>query len=183
MSITLVGDLKEAINVKKAPRFNDIAADELKLWKVEIHDDCDDLLSTLTLENNAELTTPAGEHIHVLVEPPASTATSNREQELLDRIAVLEESLSKSVRRQLKGQKLINLQINLLSNNAFTSYFTTYYNLGLSFAEFDQPVFICLAICKLAKIELQERVGIRFFSLSALLVTAYGISQLKLEDV
>ncbi|GET58562.1 hypothetical protein GLOIN_2v1768440 [Rhizophagus irregularis DAOM 181602=DAOM 197198] len=30
-------------------------------------------------------------------EPPASTATSNREQELLDRIAVLEESLSKSV--------------------------------------------------------------------------------------
>ncbi|PKB97236.1 hypothetical protein RhiirA5_506297 [Rhizophagus irregularis] len=36
------------------------------------------------------------EHIHVLVDPPPSTAISSREQELLDRIALLEKSLSKS---------------------------------------------------------------------------------------
>ncbi|CAB4416225.1 unnamed protein product [Rhizophagus irregularis] len=36
------------------------------------------------------------EHIHVLVEPPETTATSSREQELLDRIASLEKSLNKS---------------------------------------------------------------------------------------
>ena len=74
---------------------------------MKIPDDRDDLLSNLTLENNAELlatkkvskyfpVSPAEEHIHVLVEPPASTATSSREQELLDRIASLEESLNKS---------------------------------------------------------------------------------------
>lgn len=33
----------------------------------------------------------------LIIEPPVSTAISSREQELLDRIALLEESLNKSV--------------------------------------------------------------------------------------
>ena len=31
----LVGDLKDAIKKKRSPRFDDIAADELDLWKVD----------------------------------------------------------------------------------------------------------------------------------------------------
>ena len=34
-----VGDLKELIKAKKAPRFNDIAPDELTLWRVNIPQD------------------------------------------------------------------------------------------------------------------------------------------------
>jgi hypothetical protein len=34
-----VGDLKDRINTKKAPEFDDIAADKLSLWKVSIPDD------------------------------------------------------------------------------------------------------------------------------------------------
>ena len=41
-------------------------------------------------------TSPPKKHIHILVESPASTAISSREQELLDRIASLEETLNKS---------------------------------------------------------------------------------------
>ena len=105
---SLVGDLKEAIKVKKTPEFNNFPADRLKLWKVEIPDDRDDLLSNLTLQDQPELLAtreigdywsekPSKRHIHVLVEPPVSATTSSREQELLDRIALLEESLNKSV--------------------------------------------------------------------------------------
>ncbi|CAG8772162.1 8976_t:CDS:2, partial [Funneliformis caledonium] len=57
----------------------------------------------------------AKRNIHVIVEPPMSTATSSREQELLDRIASLEESLNKSVheldvvsRRLSIGQRILD---------------------------------------------------------------------------
>ncbi|KAF9119198.1 hypothetical protein BGX30_004017 [Mortierella sp. GBA39] len=37
-----VDDLKNLIKTKKAPRFDDVAADELTLWRVSIPDDDDD---------------------------------------------------------------------------------------------------------------------------------------------
>src|SRR2546423_12201230 len=104
----LVGHLKDAIKAKNQNDFAGVDAVKLKLWNVKIPDDRDDLLSNLSLQDQPELLAtreigdywtekPAKRHIHVLVEPPASTATSSREQELLDRIASLEESLNKSV--------------------------------------------------------------------------------------
>jgi hypothetical protein len=75
---------------------------------VPISDDHVDPLNNLSLEDSEELLairkiskyfpdSPPEEHIHVIVSPPETTATSSREQELLDRIALLEESLNKSV--------------------------------------------------------------------------------------
>src|ERR1051325_8531970 len=103
----LVGHLKEAIKAKKHKTFHDVEADELKLWKKEIPDDQDDLLSSLTLIDGDELLatkkiskyfpdSPPEEHIHVLVSPPEATTASSREQELLEEIASLKEKLSKS---------------------------------------------------------------------------------------
>src|SRR3989337_639491 len=78
----LVGHLKEAIKEKIDVPAN-FKAKDLKLWKKEIPDDQDDLLSNLTLNDGDELLatkkiskyfpdSPLEEHIHVLVEPPAS---------------------------------------------------------------------------------------------------------------
>ncbi|CAB4418757.1 unnamed protein product [Rhizophagus irregularis] len=105
---SLVGDLKKVIKAEKAPEFDHFPADKLKLWKVEIGDDRDDLLSNLTLQDQPELLatkkiskyfpdSPAEECIHVIVEPPASTVTSSREQLLLDQVASLQALLNKSV--------------------------------------------------------------------------------------
>src|SRR3954469_3238651 len=104
----LVGHLKKVIKAEKHKTFHDVEADELKLWKVSIPDDHDDPLSKLTLKDGDELlaTREIGDywtekapkrHIHVLVEPPALTSTSNREQELLDQVASLQALLNKSV--------------------------------------------------------------------------------------
>ena len=103
----LVGHLKKVIKAEKAPEFDHFPADRLKLWNVTIPDDRDDLLSSLTLNDKDELLTAReiGEywteklpkrHIHVLAKPPASTAISNREKELLEENASLKEKLSKS---------------------------------------------------------------------------------------
>ena len=103
----LVGHLKKAIKAEKSPVFDNFPADELKLWKVPISDDHVDPLNNLSLEDSDELLairkiskyfpdSPPEESIHVIVSPPESTATSSREQELLDRIATLEASLNKS---------------------------------------------------------------------------------------
>src|ERR1044072_4371386 len=105
---SLIGDLKGVIKESQKPFFDSIPTKDIKLWNVKIPDDQDDLLSRLTLNDGDELLAtkkiskcfpdlPPEEHIHVLVEPPETTATSSREQELLDRIASLEESLNKSV--------------------------------------------------------------------------------------
>src|ERR1051326_44768 len=101
----LVGHLKKVIKAEKQNDFAGIDADRLKLWKKEIPDDQDNLLSNLTLNDGDELLAtrelgdywtekPPKRNIHVIIEPPESTATSSREQELLDRIASLEESLN-----------------------------------------------------------------------------------------
>ncbi|RGB36231.1 hypothetical protein C1646_758340 [Rhizophagus diaphanus] len=104
---SLIGDLKEAIK-DKIDTPAGFKAKDLKLWNVKIPDDQDDLLRNLTLNGGDELLAtreivnywsekPPKRYIHVLVEPPPSTTSSNREQKLLERIALLEKSLSKSV--------------------------------------------------------------------------------------
>ena len=105
----LVGHLKDAIKVKKSPEFDNFSADRLKLWKVMIPDDQDDLLSNLTLNDGDELLAtreigdywtekPPKRNIHVIVSPPESTTTtSSREQELLEEVASLRALINKSV--------------------------------------------------------------------------------------
>ena len=77
----LVGHLKEAIRAKKQNDFAGIDADKLRLWKVTIPDDQDDLLSNLTLNDGDELLatkkiskyfpdSPPEEHIHIIVKLP-----------------------------------------------------------------------------------------------------------------
>jgi hypothetical protein len=103
-----ISELKKAIKAEKAPEFDNFPADRLKLWKVEIPDDRDDPLRNLTLQNSDELLatkkiskyfldSPPEEHIHVLVEPPVSTAISSEVFELREQLASLQELLKKSV--------------------------------------------------------------------------------------
>ncbi|PKK56768.1 hypothetical protein RhiirC2_799321, partial [Rhizophagus irregularis] len=77
----LVGHLKEAIKAKNLQTFANVDAKDLKLWKKEIPDDQDDLLSNLTLNDGDELLatkkilkyfpdSPPEEHIHVIVKLP-----------------------------------------------------------------------------------------------------------------
>ncbi|CAG8606994.1 2567_t:CDS:2 [Gigaspora margarita] len=92
-----ISELKEAIKTKKPQSFTN---------KVPISNDHDQLRN-LSLEDSDELlaindigdywsTSPPKEHIHILVSLLESTATSSREQKLLDRITSLEEKLSKN---------------------------------------------------------------------------------------
>ncbi|CAB4413099.1 unnamed protein product [Rhizophagus irregularis] len=93
----LVGDLKEAIKDKiDVPA--GFKAKDLKLWNVSIPDDQDDLLRNLTLNDGDELL--ATREIATIVErlePPVSTVTSSREEELFDQVASLQALLNKSV--------------------------------------------------------------------------------------
>src|SRR3954469_24206873 len=83
----LVGHLKKIIKAEKQNDFAGVDADKLKLWKKEIPDDQDDLLSNLSLQDKDELLAtrdigdywtekPPKRHIHVLVESPVTNATS-----------------------------------------------------------------------------------------------------------
>src|SRR5215471_14356817 len=102
---SLVGDLKEAIKDKIDVPAN-FKAKDLKVWKVKIPDNRDDLLSNLTLNDGDELLatkkiskyfpdTPLEEHIHVLVEPPETT-TSDEVLKLKEEVASLKEKFSKN---------------------------------------------------------------------------------------
>src|SRR5579871_6728865 len=108
----LVGHLKEAIKEKIDVPAN-FKAKDLKLWKKEIPDDQDDLLSNLILNDEPELLAtreigdywtekPPKRNIHVIVEPPETTTTSSREQELLDQVASLQALLNKSTHGMYK---------------------------------------------------------------------------------
>src|SRR5688572_330674 len=90
---SLVGDLKEVIKAKNAQTFANVDAKDIKLWKVPISDDHVDLLSNLSFQDSDELLairkiskyfpdSPAEEHIHVLVSPPETIATSDEVLEL-----------------------------------------------------------------------------------------------------
>jgi hypothetical protein len=81
-----VGELKDEIKTKKAPEFDDIAADKLSLWKVEIPDDDDDeeipiLLNAVSTKDKKKLKAsrelkkfftepPPKETIHIIVQRP-----------------------------------------------------------------------------------------------------------------
>ncbi len=102
----LVGHLKKVIKAEKQNDFAGVDADKLKLWNVKIPDDYDDPLSNISLQPELLATRDIGDYwtekppkrnIHVLVEPPVSTATSSREQELLDELTSLRELIKKSV--------------------------------------------------------------------------------------
>src|SRR3954469_6654849 len=78
-----VADLKDEIKKKKAPEFDNFAADKLTLWKVDIPYN-DDAVKQLVLEENIVIKKmspiskvgkyyhgdPADECIHVVIEPP-----------------------------------------------------------------------------------------------------------------
>src|SRR5437763_16712254 len=102
-----ISELKKAIKAKKQNDFAGVDADKLRLWKVPISDDHVDPLNNLSLENGEELLAineigdywtekPPKKHIHVIVSPPEATATSSREQELLEEVASLQALLNKS---------------------------------------------------------------------------------------
>ena len=76
-----ISELKKAIKAEKQNDFAGVDADKLRLWKKEIPDDQDDLLSNLTLNDGDELLatkkiskyfpdSPPEEHIHVIVKLP-----------------------------------------------------------------------------------------------------------------
>src|SRR4051794_2282607 len=79
----LVGDLKDEIKMKKAPKFDSFAADELTLWNVDILYD-EGAVKQLVLEegNTVKKMSPVSEigeyfekapikkHIHVVIERP-----------------------------------------------------------------------------------------------------------------
>ncbi|RHZ47848.1 hypothetical protein Glove_566g41 [Diversispora epigaea] len=80
-----IGDLKKAIKAKSQQEFSSIDAKDLKLWKVEIPDDREDLLNALSLKDEDELCAtrkiskyfldpPAKKHIHVIIEQPVAIA-------------------------------------------------------------------------------------------------------------
>jgi hypothetical protein len=102
-----ISKLKEAIKAKNPQTFANVDAKDLKLWKVPISDDHDDQLRNLTLEDSDELLAirkiskyfpdlPPEERIHVLVEPPETTATSDEVLELRKQLASMQELLNKS---------------------------------------------------------------------------------------
>ncbi|CAG8843058.1 14438_t:CDS:1, partial [Gigaspora margarita] len=92
-----ISELKKAIKAEKAPEFDNFPANRLKLWKKEIPDDQDDLLSNLSLNDGDELLAtreigdywtekPPKRHIHVLVSPPESTAISDEVLKLREQL-------------------------------------------------------------------------------------------------
>src|SRR4051794_17306705 len=113
----LVSHLKEAIEAKKQNDFAGIDVNKLRLWKKEIPDDQDDLFSNLTLNDGDELLTtreigdywtekPPKRHIHTLVSPPESTATSSKVLELREQLASLQVLLNKSTYGMYKIVKI-----------------------------------------------------------------------------
>ena len=77
----LVGHLKKVIKAEQPQTFANVDPKDLKVWKVTIPDDQDDLLSNLTLNDGDELLatkkiskyfpdSPPEEHIHVIVKLP-----------------------------------------------------------------------------------------------------------------
>src|SRR6266542_2176954 len=109
----LVSHLKDAIKAKKQNDFAGVDADKLKLWKVTIPGDQDDQLRNLILQDSDELlaindigdywpTSPPKKHIHVLVSPPETTATSSEVLELREQLASLQALLNKSTHGMYK---------------------------------------------------------------------------------
>ncbi|KAI8594854.1 hypothetical protein EDD21DRAFT_65187, partial [Dissophora ornata] len=85
-STKTIGDLKDAIKAKKAPRLDDVAADELILWRVSIplvpkkdrkNISLSDVLSKEELDETDDLShvfkvMPPKKTIHIIVQRPSS---------------------------------------------------------------------------------------------------------------
>jgi hypothetical protein len=102
-----ISELKKAIKAENSQTFANVDAKDIKLWKVKIPDDQDDLLSNLTLNDGDELLAtreigdywtekPLKRNIHVIVEPPESTTASSEVLELKEQLASLQALLNKS---------------------------------------------------------------------------------------
>src|SRR6266542_5644874 len=96
----LVSHLKDAIREEIDVPAN-FKAKDLKVWKVTIPGDQDDQLRNLILQDSDELfairkiakyfpDSPLEEHIHVLVSPPETTATSDEVLELRKQLATMQ---------------------------------------------------------------------------------------------
>ncbi|CAG8573945.1 11231_t:CDS:2 [Dentiscutata heterogama] len=101
-----ISELKEAIKTKKPQTFANVDANNIKLWKVPISNDHDQLRN-LSLEDSDELlaindigdywpTSPPKKHIHVLVSPPESTAISDEVLKLREQLVSLQTLFNKS---------------------------------------------------------------------------------------
>jgi hypothetical protein len=113
---------------------------------VEISGNHDDQLRNLKLKDSEELLAineigeywtenPPKKHIHVLVSPPKTTATSNREQELLDIIA----SLVKG-KKPVYGMLLRFVFTAIFSNNSERLFNLVPFFLLLFLASFHQTL-------------------------------------------
>ncbi|CAB4383982.1 unnamed protein product [Rhizophagus irregularis] len=98
-------ELKSLIQKEKHNDFAGIDPDQLKLWQVEIPDDCYDELVKPQLHGNNELLgtkkiskyftkAPVDEHIHIIVSLPETTKTR---QELINKVAELQKLLKRSI--------------------------------------------------------------------------------------
>jgi hypothetical protein len=98
---------KKVIKAENPRTFANVDAKDIKLWNVTIPDDRDDLLSSLSLNDEDELLVtreigdywsgkPPKKSVHVIVEPPVSTVSSNEVLKLREEVASLKEKLSKS---------------------------------------------------------------------------------------
>ncbi|RIA99378.1 hypothetical protein C1645_870075 [Glomus cerebriforme] len=76
-----ISELKKAIKAEKAPEFDNFHVDRLKLWNI----------------GDYWAKKPPKRHIHVLVEPPETTASSNEVLELRKQLASMQALLKKSV--------------------------------------------------------------------------------------
>ncbi|KAF9415354.1 hypothetical protein BGZ94_000118 [Podila epigama] len=117
-STKTIGDLKDAIKDKKAPRFDDVAADELTLWRVSIPDADDDendeespvLLDSIPSKDKKKLKathdlsdvfkeTPPKKTIHIIVQRPAPACTPTPTQ----RVSVPQDRIEQELKVILSG--------------------------------------------------------------------------------
>ena len=115
-----VDELKKLIKAEKSPRFDDVVADELTLWRVNI---CQDELEEFDFESDmstlGEKLSPLSkiykvfpngvedEHLHIIVVPP-SVRDSKKRKAGDDDDEALRESFYKRVMHMLSPSKLAN---------------------------------------------------------------------------
>ncbi|CAG8569120.1 9034_t:CDS:1 [Racocetra fulgida] len=86
-----ISHLKDAIKKKKSPEYKHIAADKLRLWKIEISSSHDKEIANYSLDSQDELhatsridnyweANPPAEHVHVIVVPPGTDIVSSEER-------------------------------------------------------------------------------------------------------
>ncbi|RHZ75162.1 hypothetical protein Glove_217g51 [Diversispora epigaea] len=107
-----IGELKKVIKAENPRGFTSIDAKDMKLWKVRIKSDRDDLIQNLTLRDNDELLNtndiedywtgiPTKKHIHVIIDLPELIVTPKRDvSEFWELIATLRSQVETSPRKR-----------------------------------------------------------------------------------